>query len=515
MLRSDRRSLVGGRGEQLQSHDVSTSEHPVQLHSTPFPAPDCRSLPCIAKLCTCSTAHVSYNPSPPPNHPPNSSDKSPPGIVERVHFPQSPEFTDGRWRNSRKSCAGPKGRAEFPFCPVTKASLQTAVLQFYDWPARLARTQFCALPSRHVTSYSIPVPTTFHTSSLSEESNSQLTSNWEPCRTMPLVGGFSRGSPVFPRPQHSDATPCSSRFTSIGSQYPVVMSGMGPRENPAYKWVEWATRGLWSGGERRLPSPGAPPWCEAWVRSPRRSRSRVTPFCKVTPPTGSPPGRSPPPDPPDGGRASEILIFPFWVIVFSVYLSALCYSSCRPPELKAVHDKTFPSVTNSIITPNQTRPMSRLVARDKRNLNDGHREVHGIFLLSLRAPSAGRVSELRSDYSPYGVAGGARRSHLSSSPFDVGILSAQRSTRRPRFSPLPTSQEARSDKGDKTKRSKCPIAPMRKACSVPVVQRLPMELFGSIYTFCRNSSFSRHNIALVIWVALDNEVLTQDEGEMT
>ncbi|KAJ8878508.1 hypothetical protein PR048_019086 [Dryococelus australis] len=40
---------------------------------------------------------------------------------------------------------------------------------------------------------------------------------WESCRTMLLVGGFPRGSPV-PPPFHSGAAPYSTRFTPIGSQ---------------------------------------------------------------------------------------------------------------------------------------------------------------------------------------------------------------------------------------------------------------------------------------------------------
>ncbi|KAJ8869914.1 hypothetical protein PR048_028923 [Dryococelus australis] len=40
---------------------------------------------------------------------------------------------------------------------------------------------------------------------------------WVPCGTMPLVGGFSRGSPSSP-PLHSGAAPHSPRFTLIGSQ---------------------------------------------------------------------------------------------------------------------------------------------------------------------------------------------------------------------------------------------------------------------------------------------------------
>ncbi|KAJ8889779.1 hypothetical protein PR048_009282 [Dryococelus australis] len=39
---------------------------------------------------------------------------------------------------------------------------------------------------------------------------------WESCRTTSLVGGFSRGSPVYP-PLHSGAAPYSPRFTLIGS----------------------------------------------------------------------------------------------------------------------------------------------------------------------------------------------------------------------------------------------------------------------------------------------------------
>ncbi|KAJ8878990.1 hypothetical protein PR048_019596 [Dryococelus australis] len=37
------------------------------------------------------------------------------------------------------------------------------------------------------------------------------------CWTMPLVGGFSRGSP-FPPPLHSGASPYSPHFTFIGSK---------------------------------------------------------------------------------------------------------------------------------------------------------------------------------------------------------------------------------------------------------------------------------------------------------
>ncbi|KAJ8881159.1 hypothetical protein PR048_017632 [Dryococelus australis] len=48
---------------------------------------------------------------------------------------------------------------------------------------------------------------------------------WKLCRTMPLVGGFSWGSSVYP-PFHSGAAPFSPRFTLIGSQDFVVKSGM-------------------------------------------------------------------------------------------------------------------------------------------------------------------------------------------------------------------------------------------------------------------------------------------------
>ncbi|KAJ8866393.1 hypothetical protein PR048_032236 [Dryococelus australis] len=41
---------------------------------------------------------------------------------------------------------------------------------------------------------------------------------WKSCRTMPLVGGFSRGSPVYPPPFHSGVSPYSTRFALIGSQ---------------------------------------------------------------------------------------------------------------------------------------------------------------------------------------------------------------------------------------------------------------------------------------------------------
>ncbi|KAJ8883046.1 hypothetical protein PR048_014885 [Dryococelus australis] len=47
---------------------------------------------------------------------------------------------------------------------------------------------------------------------------------WEPCRTMSLVTGFSRGSPVSPRLLHTGAAPYSPRFTLIGSQYHDVKS---------------------------------------------------------------------------------------------------------------------------------------------------------------------------------------------------------------------------------------------------------------------------------------------------
>ncbi|KAJ8883303.1 hypothetical protein PR048_015146 [Dryococelus australis] len=40
---------------------------------------------------------------------------------------------------------------------------------------------------------------------------------WESCQTMPLVGGFSRGSSVSNAP-HSSAVPYSHLFTFIGSQ---------------------------------------------------------------------------------------------------------------------------------------------------------------------------------------------------------------------------------------------------------------------------------------------------------
>ncbi|KAJ8898117.1 hypothetical protein PR048_003477 [Dryococelus australis] len=45
---------------------------------------------------------------------------------------------------------------------------------------------------------------------------------WESCRTMPLVGGFSRGFPVSP-PLYSGAVPFSPHFTLIGSQHFVRM----------------------------------------------------------------------------------------------------------------------------------------------------------------------------------------------------------------------------------------------------------------------------------------------------
>ncbi|KAJ8875798.1 hypothetical protein PR048_023699 [Dryococelus australis] len=44
---------------------------------------------------------------------------------------------------------------------------------------------------------------------------------WESSWMMPLIGGFSRGSPVPPPPLHSNAAPFSPRFTLIGSQYLV------------------------------------------------------------------------------------------------------------------------------------------------------------------------------------------------------------------------------------------------------------------------------------------------------
>ncbi|KAJ8868440.1 hypothetical protein PR048_029956 [Dryococelus australis] len=48
---------------------------------------------------------------------------------------------------------------------------------------------------------------------------------WESCRTMPLAGGFSRGSPPFPPPLHSGVAPCSPRFTLIDSQDLDAKSG--------------------------------------------------------------------------------------------------------------------------------------------------------------------------------------------------------------------------------------------------------------------------------------------------
>ncbi|KAJ8881401.1 hypothetical protein PR048_017882 [Dryococelus australis] len=44
---------------------------------------------------------------------------------------------------------------------------------------------------------------------------------WESCRTMPLVGGFSRGPPVSPS-LHSSAAPFSTHFTLIGSEDLIV-----------------------------------------------------------------------------------------------------------------------------------------------------------------------------------------------------------------------------------------------------------------------------------------------------
>ncbi|KAJ8882434.1 hypothetical protein PR048_014242 [Dryococelus australis] len=48
------------------------------------------------------------------------------------------------------------------------------------------------------------------------------------CRTMPLVDGFSLGSPVSPRPFHSGAAPYSPRFTNIGPQDLAVKSRPNP-----------------------------------------------------------------------------------------------------------------------------------------------------------------------------------------------------------------------------------------------------------------------------------------------
>ncbi|KAJ8880037.1 hypothetical protein PR048_020659 [Dryococelus australis] len=63
---------------------------------------------------------------------------------------------------------------------------------------------------------------------------------WGSCRTMPLVGGFSRGSPVFPR-----AALNSTRFTLIGSQnlyskshpnLPSPLYATSPKRDSHLKW---------------------------------------------------------------------------------------------------------------------------------------------------------------------------------------------------------------------------------------------------------------------------------------
>ncbi|KAJ8891643.1 hypothetical protein PR048_004171, partial [Dryococelus australis] len=62
---------------------------------------------------------------------------------------------------------------------------------------------------------------------------------WESCRTMPLVGGFSRGSPVSPRPCYPALLHTKPHFTLIGSQHLDVKSR--PNLSTHSAWVDDAT----------------------------------------------------------------------------------------------------------------------------------------------------------------------------------------------------------------------------------------------------------------------------------
>ncbi|KAJ8866688.1 hypothetical protein PR048_032549 [Dryococelus australis] len=67
------------------------------------------------------------------------------------------------------------------------------------------------------TGYSARIPP-WRTGLIPWQGHSQIFRVRESCRTMPRVGGFSRGSPVSPRHLHSGAAPYSYRFTLISSQ---------------------------------------------------------------------------------------------------------------------------------------------------------------------------------------------------------------------------------------------------------------------------------------------------------
>ncbi|KAJ8866077.1 hypothetical protein PR048_033601 [Dryococelus australis] len=61
-------------------------------------------------------------------------------------------------------------------------------------------------------------PTMANPGSILRPGHSRVFASGSRVRTMPLVGGLSRGYPVPPRPLHSDPAPYSSRFTRMGSR---------------------------------------------------------------------------------------------------------------------------------------------------------------------------------------------------------------------------------------------------------------------------------------------------------
>ncbi|KAJ8880757.1 hypothetical protein PR048_017227 [Dryococelus australis] len=64
---------------------------------------------------------------------------------------------------------------------------------------------------------SISTPASTKANRVQSPAGSQDFRKWETCRTMPLVGGFSRGSPVFPAPSLRRRSIFTS-ITIIGSQ---------------------------------------------------------------------------------------------------------------------------------------------------------------------------------------------------------------------------------------------------------------------------------------------------------
>ncbi|KAJ8868415.1 hypothetical protein PR048_029931 [Dryococelus australis] len=65
---------------------------------------------------------------------------------------------------------------------------------------------------------------------------------WESCRVMPLVSGFSRGSPVPSPPLLSSVTPCSPHFILINSQ-DLDAGGTGNKEAVCKKRLRYALGG--------------------------------------------------------------------------------------------------------------------------------------------------------------------------------------------------------------------------------------------------------------------------------